>query len=71
MHNWIRRVWHLVNRSRRERELVAEMNEHRAAMHDSTRFGDTYRLLEQSRAMRGDGTGSTMRCRISPSEPDR
>ena len=49
MTNWFRRIWHLLNRSRRERELVAEMNEHRAAMHDPATFGDTHRLLEQSR----------------------
>jgi predicted permease len=49
MSNWFRRVWHLVNRSRRERELVREMNEHRASMREPSKFGDTYRLLEQSR----------------------
>src|SRR4051812_19282624 len=49
MSNWLRRLWHLVNRSRRERELVGEMQEHRASMHDPTQFGDPYRLLERSR----------------------
>ena len=49
MSNWIRRVWHLLNRPRYERELVSEMNEHRAAMHDPSKFGDTHRLLERSR----------------------
>ena len=44
-----RRIWHLLNRPRRERELIAEMNEHRSTMHDPAKFGDTYRLLEQSR----------------------
>lgn len=44
-----RRIWYLINRRRYERELVREMTEHRDAMHDPTRFGDTYRLLEQSR----------------------
>jgi predicted permease len=44
-----RRVWHLVNRSRRERDLLSEMAEHRDAMHDPSRFGDTHRLLEYSR----------------------
>jgi predicted permease len=44
-----RRIWHLVNRSRRERDLVSEMRDHRASMHDPSRFGDTHRLLEQSR----------------------
>jgi predicted permease len=47
--NWLRRVWHLVNRSRRERELVREMDEHRALMSDGSRFGNTHRLIEQSR----------------------
>ncbi len=47
--NWFRRVWHLVNRSRRERELLSEMSEHRESMGDPSRFGDTHRLLEYSR----------------------
>ena len=49
MSTWLRRVWHLVNRPRRERELVAEMREHRDAMHDPAKFGDTHRFVEQSR----------------------
>src|SRR5215213_10821081 len=49
MSDWLRRVWHLINRSRRERELVTEMNEHRVSMHDPATFGDPYRLLERSR----------------------
>ena len=49
MNTWLRRVWHLLNRSRRERELVSEMNEHRESMHDASKFGDTHRLIEQSR----------------------
>ena len=49
MTTWLRRIWHLLNRSRRERELVREMNEHRESMHDPSRFGDTHRLLEYSR----------------------
>jgi predicted permease len=44
-----RRLWHLLNRSRHERALVREMNEHRESMHDPSAFGDTYRLLERSR----------------------
>ncbi len=44
-----RRLWHLVNRRRHERELVEEMREHRDAMHDPSKFGDTHRLLERSR----------------------
>ena len=48
-----RRVWHLLNRSRFERELVEEMEHHRAVMSDSQRFGDTHRLLEQSRDVWG------------------
>jgi predicted permease len=50
---WFRRVWHLLNRPRHERELVREMNEHRESMHDPSKFGDTHRLLEYSR----DGWG--------------
>jgi predicted permease len=46
---WLRRVWHLLNRPRYERELVREMNEHRESMHDPSKFGDTHRLLEYSR----------------------
>jgi predicted permease len=49
MITWFRRVWHLLNRPRHERELVREMNEHREAMHDPSAFGDTHRLLEYSR----------------------
>jgi predicted permease len=49
MSTWLRRVWHLLNRPRRERELVEEMREHRAAMGDPSTFGDTHRLLERSR----------------------
>ena len=45
----LRRIWHLLNRRRFERELVQEMDHHRAAMPDPQRFGDTHRLLEQSR----------------------
>ena len=46
---WLRRLWHLLNRPRRERELVAEMHEHRGLMHDPAAFGDTHRFVEQSR----------------------
>jgi predicted permease len=49
MNTWFRRIWHLLNRSRRERELVREMREHRESMQDPSRFGDTHRLLERSR----------------------
>ena len=49
MNTWFRRVWHLMNRPRHERELIREMNEHRAAMYDASKFGDTHRLLERSR----------------------
>ena len=49
MSTWLRRVWHLLNRSRRERELVDEMNAHRGSMRDPSTFGDTHRLLERSR----------------------
>lgn len=53
MSTLLRRIWHLVNRRRHERELVEEMREHRDAMHDPARFGDTHRLLEQSRDVWG------------------
>ena len=49
MNDPVRRVWHLLNRQRHERELVREMSEHRESMRDPSTFGDTYRLLEQSR----------------------
>ena len=49
MSTWFRRIWHLINRRRYERELVEEMRGHRESMHDSSRFGDTHRLLERSR----------------------
>lgn len=49
MSNWFRRVWHLINRPRRERELLREMHDHRQSMPDPSRFGDTHRLIEQSR----------------------
>ena len=49
MTNWFRRVWHLLNRGRHERELVQEMHEHRGRMHDPAKFGDTHRFVEQSR----------------------
>ena len=45
----LRRLWHLLNRPRRERELLEEMHGHRHAMHDPSKFGDTHRLLERSR----------------------
>src|SRR5262245_34226962 len=49
MSNWFRRVWHLLNRPRHERELVREMHDHRESMHDPSTFGETHRLIEQSR----------------------
>jgi predicted permease len=45
----MRRLWYLLNRRRYERELIEEMREHRAAMHDPSTFGDTHRMLERSR----------------------
>ena len=45
----VRRLWYLFNRGRRERELLDEMREHRAAMHDPSKFGDTHRMVERSR----------------------
>ncbi len=49
MGTFLRRVWHLVNRRRHERELVEEMQRASRPMHDPATFGDTYRLLERSR----------------------
>ena len=49
MSNWLRRVWYLVNRRRYERDLLDEMRDHRAAMYDPSKFGDTHRWIEQSR----------------------
>ena len=46
---FLRRLWHLVNRRRHERELIDEMREHREAMADPSTFGDSHRLLERSR----------------------
>ena len=48
--NFIRRVWHLLNRRRFERELTREMRDHRDQMRDPSSFGqDTHRFIEQSR----------------------
>jgi putative ABC transport system permease protein len=49
MSTFLRRLWHLLNRRRFERELMTEMRDHREALDDPARFGDPYRLLEQSR----------------------
>ncbi len=49
MSTWLRRVWHLLNRRRFERELLREMSEHRDQMADPRAFGDPHRLLERSR----------------------
>lgn len=49
MDKWFRRVWHLLNRRKFERDLRREMREHREMMHDSSKFGDPHRLLEHSR----------------------
>ena len=49
MNTWFRRLWYLINRSRHERDLVREMHDHRESMRDPSRFGDTHRLIEQSR----------------------
>ena len=49
MSTWLRRVWHLLNRPRFERDLLREMAEHREQMADPRDFGDPRRLLEASR----------------------
>src|SRR5579863_3542249 len=45
---WVRRVWYLLRRGRREQELQAEMDAHRALMPDPTAFGNTLQLREQA-----------------------
>ena len=48
--NVFRRVWHLMNRRRFERDLTREMQGHRDQMPDPSSFGrDTHRFIEQSR----------------------
>jgi predicted permease len=47
--NFFRRVWHLINRPRFERELSREMRSHREMMPDPRGFGDPHRMLERSR----------------------
>ena len=49
MITWFRRLWYLINRPRHERELVREMHDHRESMHDPAGFGNTLRLIEESR----------------------
>jgi macrolide transport system ATP-binding/permease protein len=49
MTTWFRRVWHLINRPRFERELTREMRAHREMMAEPQAFGDQHRLLERSR----------------------
>ncbi len=49
MSTWFRRVWHLINRPRFERELTREMRAHREMMGEPKAFGDQHRLLERSR----------------------
>ncbi len=48
---FLRRLWYLLNRARLERELDEEMAAHldRLEPADRVRFGDAFRLREQSR----------------------
>ena len=46
---WLRRIWHLVNRRRLEAALCAEMEAHRARMGSPPRFGNLLRLREEAR----------------------
>ena len=46
---WLRRLSYLLNRRRHEDALRREMDAHRAMMDQPARFGNTTRLLEQSR----------------------
>ena len=48
MSTWFRRVWHLINRPRFERELTREMREHREMMHDPI---DVRRFASPARAL--------------------
>ena len=50
-----RRLWYLVNRRRRDRELVDEMAAHRAMMADPRGFGNTLTLREQAEDVWGWG----------------
>lgn len=52
---WLRRLSYLFNRRRHEDALRLEMDAHRAMMGEPARFGDTTRLLEQSRDAWGWG----------------
>ena len=45
---WCRRVWYLVTRHRRDAELRADMEAHRAMMGNPGRFGDAHRWREIS-----------------------
>lgn len=46
---WARRIWYLLNRRRRERELEEEMRAHREEAGDPRSFGSLLRLREESR----------------------
>jgi putative ABC transport system permease protein len=50
---WLRRVRYLLNRSREEESLRAEMEAHRARMADHRRFGNTLKLREEARDVWG------------------
>lgn len=45
---WTRRLWYLLHRGRRERELQTEMDAHRALMTEPARFGNTLQLRERA-----------------------
>jgi putative ABC transport system permease protein len=53
MLTWLRRLWHLINRPRFERDLMREMADHREQMANPREFGDSHRLLEASRDVWG------------------
>src|SRR5580692_10414382 len=50
---WLRRVWHLINRRRMEQELQEEMEAHREIMREPRLFGNALRLSEESRDVWG------------------
>lgn len=45
---WARRVWFLLTRRKRERELREEIEAHRAAMGEPLRFGNSLRIREEA-----------------------
>lgn len=53
LREWLRRVWHLLNRRRFEEALRQEMESHRAMSGETGRFGNVLRLREEARDVWG------------------